>query len=243
MSSSGPLVERRLAWLKRAKSLRPDSVDVSTGSSQPAGTGPLNQHGRPETPPGQHLVKNWPVLDLGHQPQVEVEDWTLEVSGEVERPVILSFSELKALPQVELVSDFHCVTSWSRLGLSWEGVLFSALCEHVVPKPEALFVATQGSDREPGSQLPYTTSLRLKDAIAPDVMLAWRCDGEPLPLEHGGPVRMVTPRLYAWKGAKWIERIEFLREDRLGFWEERGYSNSALPWIEDRFSSEGGANE
>ena len=243
MSGEGPWVERRLAWLERAKALRPETVDVPLREASPGGSGPVNRHGMPLAPPGQHLVKNWPVLDLGHQPSVDLADWRLEVCGEVERPVVMTFEDLVALPQLELESDFHCVTTWSRLDLRWEGVLFSTLCELVIPKAEARFVATRGADREPGSELPYTTSVTLRDALSPDVMLAHRCDGEPLSAEHGGPVRMVTPRLYAWKGAKWIERIEFLREDRLGYWEERGYSNTASPWSEDRFSSAGGSDE
>ena len=237
--SAGAWVERRLAWLERAKTLKPRAVDVDVASAELGGSGPLNRHGEPSTPPGQHLVKNWPVLDLGHHPVISPDEWVLEISGEVERPQTLSFEELLALPQTSLTSDFHCVTTWSRLDLSWVGVLFSDLCELVIPKPSARFVATQGSDREPGSQLPYTTNISLGDAMAPDVMIAHRCDGAPLSTEHGGPVRMVTPRLYAWKGAKWIERIEFLAEDRPGYWEERGYSNTAQPWAEDRFSTTG----
>ena len=243
MSAEGPWVERRLAWLERAKALRPEVVDVDLDARSPGGGGPLNRHGMPSTPPGQHLVENWPVLDLGHHPEVRGEEWRLDVCGEVERPISLSLQDLLALPQVQLSADFHCVTTWSRLDLRWTGVLFSTLCEHVIPNAEARYVATQGADREPGSQLPYTTNLSLSDALAPDVLLAHRCDDAPLSVEHGGPVRMVTPRLYAWKGAKWIERIEFLREDRPGYWEERGYSNTARPWVEDRFSSTGAADE
>lgn len=243
MSGEGPWVEKRLAWLERAKGLRPGAVDVSISLTAPGGAGAKNRHGMPSLPPGQHLVENWPVLDLGHQPSMASSDWRLEVCGEVERPVILTWGDLMSLPQVEVASDFHCVTSWTRLGLKWEGVLFSRLCEEVIPTSRAHFVATQGADREPGSGRPYTTSLTLEDSLAPDVMLAHSCEGAPLTSEHGGPVRMITPRQYAWKGSKWIERVEFLSEDRLGYWEERGYSNTALPWLEDRFSSQGGEDE
>jgi len=236
MSPDDALVERRLAWIARAKDARPDVVDVSLREATSGGTGPDNRHGAPCTPPGQHLVKNWPVLDLGHQPLISTEDWRLEICGEVEAPVTLDWEGLMALPQIEAAADFHCVTSWSRLDMVWTGVSFAALCELVVPREEAGYLLVTGSDREPGSGVPYTTNLPLEKALSPDVMLVHRCDGEQISTEHGGPVRMVTPRLYAWKGAKWIERIEFLSEERLGYWEQRGYSSTAEPWYEDRFS-------
>jgi DMSO/TMAO reductase YedYZ molybdopterin-dependent catalytic subunit len=194
----------------------------------------------PVTPPGQHVVDNWPVLDMGDQPQISTSDWKLEVCGDVEAPVVLSFSDLMSLPQVEISADFHCVTTWSRLDMTWSGVSFAALCELVIPNSSAAYVLITGSDREPGSGVPYTTNLSLDKALAPDVILAHSADGVPLSREHGGPVRMITPRLYAWKGAKWIEKIEFSGADRPGFWEQRGYSNTAEPWHEDRFSRRSG---
>lgn len=229
-------VEKRLAWISRVKALRPETVDVSIDESEPGGEGEINRHGMPCTPPGQHLVEGWPVLDMGHQPMVPLAEWRLEICGEVERPLVLDWDGLMALPQLDQEADFHCVTTWSRLNLMWRGVSFRALCEHVLPTESARYVITQGKDRDPGGGVPYTTNLSLERALAPDVMLAHHCEGAPLSVEHGGPVRMITPRLYAWKGAKWIERIEFAKEDRLGYWEERGYSNSAEPWYEDRFS-------
>jgi DMSO/TMAO reductase YedYZ molybdopterin-dependent catalytic subunit len=186
---------------------------------------------------GQRLVSNWPVLDLGHQPEVPREEWSLEVCGLVENPVTLDWEALRALPQSEDVSDFHCVTTWSRLDNRWGGVTFRDLAAHVVPVDEARYLHCTGYDTAPGTDIPYTTNLSLERALDPDVMLVHTWEGEPLPREHGGPVRMITPRLYAWKGTKWIRRIEFLAEDRLGFWEARGYSNTAEPWFNDRFSS------
>ncbi|MBW8861095.1 MAG: molybdopterin-dependent oxidoreductase [Acidobacteria bacterium] len=165
----------------------------------------------PQLPVGQHEVKNWPVLDLGEQPEVPLAKWKLEVGGLVEHPFVLSWDEFLALPQADDVSDFHC---------------------------DARFVLCTGSDFMPGTFIPYTTNLPLNRAIDDDVLLVHTWEGKPLPPEHGGPVRMITPKLYAWKGAKWIRKIEFLAEDRKGFWEVRGYSNSAEPWYNDRYATD-----
>lgn len=235
------IVARRQRWIARQIELARGGVDVSFEGREPVGTGPENRHGMPQLPVGQHEVPNWPVLDLGHTPRVERDAWRLEVHGLVEEPVTLDYEALLALPQSEQVCDFHCVTTWSRMDMRFGGVFFADLCAHVVPKPEARFVLTTGCDVAPGTDVPYTTNLPLARAVEPDVMLVHSWNGEPLPPEHGGPVRMVTPRLYAWKGAKWIREIEFAAEDRLGFWEERGYSNTAEPWFDDRFSRRGRA--
>ena len=141
-----------------------------------------------------------------------------------------------ALPQVEDVSDFHCVTSWSRLDNHWEGVRLRTIAELAVPQDDARFVLCTGYDVLPGTSIPYTVNLPLVRAVEDDVLLVHSWEGRPLPREHGGPCRMITPKLYAWKGAKWIRRIEFLARDQKGFWEVRGYSNSAEPWFNDRFS-------
>jgi DMSO/TMAO reductase YedYZ molybdopterin-dependent catalytic subunit len=202
----------------------------------PQGSGPLNRHGKPKLPTGQHEVKNWPVLDLGEQPDIRPDRWKLEVGGLVEEAVTLDWNEFLSLAQVEDVSDFHCVTTWSRYDNHWRGVRFSTIAELVVPKPEAHWVLCTGYDFMPGSDIPYTTNLPLRRAVDEDVLLVHTWEGRPLPREHGGPCRLITPRLYAWKGTKWIRRIEFLAEDRKGFWEVRGYSNSAEPWANDRYS-------
>ena len=131
--------------------------------------------------------------------------------------------------QVEDVSDFHCVTTWSKLGISWIGVPFMDLAAFVQPDENATHVFIHASDG-------YTTNLPLEEALKPDVLLVHQADGAALTREHGGPVRMITPQLYAWKGAKWISAVEFLTQDRLGYWEERGYSNTARPWEDDRYS-------
>lgn len=189
----------------------------------------------PKLPVGQHQARNWPVLDLGVHPDLAQEDWQLQVSGLVEQPIILSWQDLLDLPQVDLNVDFHCVTTWSAMDLAFRGVRFRDLAELVRPTEEARFLLCTGADRDPTSGEAYTTNLPLLDALQDDVLLVHTWDGAPLPREHGGPVRMVTPRLYAWKGTKWITGIEFLAEDQPGFWERRGYSDGANPWREERY--------
>jgi DMSO/TMAO reductase YedYZ molybdopterin-dependent catalytic subunit len=230
------IVERRMRYIERARTAKPETVNVKFRNRTPEGSGPGNRHGMPKLPVGQRQVKNWPVLDIGHIPDVSRSEWSLTVDGLVENPVTLGFDGLLALPQVEDVSDFHCVTTWSRFDNHWKGVRFRTLAELVVPRDEARFVLCTGYDTLPGSEIPYTTNLPLERAVEDDVLLVHTWENEPLPREHGGPVRMITPKLYAWKGAKWIRRITFLAEDRPGFWEVRGYSNSAEPWFNDRYS-------
>ena len=236
MSTKSDIVERRQRYIKRQKDLKPDTVNVKFEDLKPQGSGPVNRHGMPQLPVGQREVKNWPVLDIGHVPQISREDWKLEVDGEVENPITLNWQQFLELPQVEDVSDFHCVTTWSRFDNRWKGVRFSSIAELAVPKEEAKFVFTTGYDRLPGSDIHYTTNLPLARAVEPDVLLVYEWEGEPLTAEHGGPVRMITPKLYAWKGAKWIHKISFLKENCLGFWEVRGYSDTAEPWFNDRYS-------
>ena len=230
------IVERRRRYIDRQRAMRPDTVNVHFQGARPEGSGPANRHGMPVVPVGQHLVKNWPVLDLGDQPNVPIDKWKLEVGGLVENPVTLNWDQFMALPHAEDVIDFHCVTTWSRLDNHWRGVTFRTLAELVVPKEEAQHILCTGYDFMPGSYIPYTVNVPLARAIDEDVLLVHTWEGRPLPREHGGPVRMITPKLYAWKGAKWIRKIEFLAEDKKGFWEERGYSNTAEPWFNDRYS-------
>lgn len=231
------IVERRQGFIERQRRLHAESVDVDLAGREPQGSGPPNRHDRPQIPIGQRAVNNWPVLDLGDVPDIDLADWRLEVTGLVANPVELDWDAFLDLLQVEDASDFHCVTSWSRLDNRWKGVRFRDLAELVVPLDEAAHVLITAYDKMPGSEIPYTTNLPLQRALDPDVLLVHTWEGQPLPREHGGPCRMITPRLYAWKGAKWIRRIEFATEDRPGFWEKRGYSNSAEPWLNDRYSS------
>jgi DMSO/TMAO reductase YedYZ molybdopterin-dependent catalytic subunit len=231
------LVARRQRFIERQKAQHRETVNVTAEGRPPEGAGPPNRHGMPKLPVGQHQVKNWPVLDLGAQPDVALETWKLEVGGRVENPVTLTWGEFLALPQVDDVSDFHCVTTWSRYDNHWRGVRFRTIAELAVPTDDARFVLCTGYDFMPGSYIPYTTNLPLARAVDDDVLLVHTWEGRPLPREHGGPCRIITPKLYAWKGAKWIRRIEFLPEDKKGFWEIRGYSNSAEPWFNDRYST------
>ena len=181
-------------------------------------------------PPGQHLTTGFPVLDLGIKPEVNIDDWRLSISGLVENPRTFTWEEFNALPQFEDVSDFHCVTTWSKFDVRWGGVAFFTLAEIVRPKPEARHVLFTSRDD-------YTTNVPIEDVMDDDVLIATRYDGSPLPLEHGGPARIVIPKLYGWKSAKFVRSIEFSADDKPGFWEVRGYSNTADPWTEDRFSS------
>jgi len=201
----------------------------SVSDERPQGSGPPNRHGMPKLPVGQRQVTSWPVLDLGAQPTIPTSRWSLQVDGAVEEPLTLSWDDFQKLPQVEDVSDFHCVTSWSLMDQRWKGVQFSTIAALVRPLPSAAHVMTYAYDG-------YTTNLPIEEALKDDVLLVHSVNGQPLPREHGGPVRIITPQLYAWKGAKWIKRIEFLTEDRKGFWELRGYSNTAHPWRDDRYS-------
>ena len=201
----------------------------SVADNKPLGSGLPNRHGMPVVPIGQIITHKWPVLDLGIQPEIALDEWKLTLDGAVEHPVTLSWKDFLALPQTDDTSDFHCVTTWSKLNIAWQGVRLIDLAALVQPKESATHILCYGYDD-------YTTNVSLVEALKPDVLLVHTVDGKPLPKEHGGPVRMITPQLYAWKGSKWITRIEFLTHNKLGFWEERGYSSTAYPWRNDRYS-------
>lgn len=192
-------------------------------------TGKSDEAHASRLPPGQKLVTNWPVLDLGLQPDVPKDEWRLTVDGLVENPVTLSFEAFQQLPQTESVSDIHCVTQWSRYDNYWQGVASRDLIALVRPKAEAAHVVFHAHDG-------YTTNVTLEVFAADDVIVAHAWEGAPLPREHGGPVRIVIPRFYFWKSAKWVKRIEFRRDDKPGFWEVRGYHNVGDPWTEERYS-------
>jgi DMSO/TMAO reductase YedYZ molybdopterin-dependent catalytic subunit len=201
----------------------------SLADGAPMGDGPANRHGMPRLPPDQYETKKWPVLDLGLKPKVSKERWSLIIDGAVAAPRTLRWADLDAFEPIDDVSDFHCVTKWSRFDVPWRGVRLADVIASADPLPDARFVMCHAFDG-------YTVNLPLSEAIKPDVLLVHTADGAPLPVEHGGPIRVITPQLYAWKGAKWISRLELMTEDRLGFWEERGYSNTAYPWRNDRYS-------
>jgi DMSO/TMAO reductase YedYZ molybdopterin-dependent catalytic subunit len=180
-------------------------------------------------PPGQKLVHNWPVLDLGVHPEVPLAEWRLKIHGHVEKPVTLTWEDFNALPQFKDNSDFHCVTTWSKFDVEFEGVAFFTLADLVKPKSTAKFVFFKSYDG-------YSTNNPLDVCMDDDVLIAHKAGGKPLPVEHGGPARVIIPKKYAWKGAKFIREITFLDRDILGFWEVRGYSNDADPWLEQRFA-------
>ena len=180
-------------------------------------------------PPGQRLTDGFPVLDLGVKPEIPLGEWTLTLDGLVRRPTVLTWAGLNALPQVEDVSDFHCVTTWSKYDCRWGGVALTALYELAQPAPEARFVYFSSYDG-------YSTNVPLERCLDDDTLVATSFEGAPVALQHGGPARIIIPKLYAWKGAKFVKAITFLAEDKLGFWEVRGYSNTADPWTEDRYA-------
>ncbi|MDX1484252.1 MAG: sulfite oxidase-like oxidoreductase [Alphaproteobacteria bacterium] len=183
---------------------------------------------RDRLPPGQRVVEKWPVLDLGVHPNIPRDKWRLQIGGLVERPLTLDWAAFAALPESDIVSDVHCVTSWSVYENRWTGVAAADLLAHVGPKAEARFVLLHGSDG-------YTTNLPLSRFAAPDSVIAHAWNGAPLAKEHGGPVRAVIPALYFWKSAKWLRRITLVAEDAPGYWEVRGYHNDADPWREERY--------
>jgi DMSO/TMAO reductase YedYZ molybdopterin-dependent catalytic subunit len=191
-------------------------------------TGQIADPARDRLPPGQTLVTELPVLDLGIQPEVPLSAASLTLDGLVEEPVTLTWAALQALPQEERVNDIHCVTQWSRYDCHWEGVPLPALLALVKPKPEARFVVLHAHDG-------YTTNLPLSDLDRRENLIAFLYGGRPLERQHGGPLRLVVPHLYFWKSPKWLKRIQFVAEDKPGFWEVRGYHMRGDPWREERY--------
>ena len=182
-------------------------------------------------PPGQALTLKWPVLHYGSVPKFDPATWDFRIFGEIEKPVRLSWQEFGRLPRAKVTSDFHCVTRWSRFDNHWEGVLFRSLLELVKLKPGAghvLIHAEQG----------YTANIPLPDLDRENVLFATRHDGQALAPEHGYPLRLIVPHLYAWKSVKWVRGLEFLHQDRAGFWERNGYHMYGDPWKEQRFESD-----
>jgi DMSO/TMAO reductase YedYZ molybdopterin-dependent catalytic subunit len=180
-------------------------------------------------PPGQKEVKNWPVLDLGVQPNIVASAWRLTVGGLVENPLVWTLDEFLGVPHDDFLSDIHCVTQWSRYDNHWRGVSARHLMDLAKPKDEARHVIFHSYDG-------YTTNVKREVFAEPNVLLANMWEGKPITREHGGPVRVIIPDWYFWKSAKWVTRIEFAKDDSPGFWEVRGYHNDGDPWKEDRYS-------
>lgn len=182
-------------------------------------------------PPGQTRTDKFPILHEGPVPQYNLDSWNLRVFGEVEEERTFSLAELRAMPQSESVSDIHCVTRWSKFDTRWEGLRFSDFMKSLQVSPEAKYVMIH-------ADTDYETNLPLADLLRDDVLLAFNYDGKPLTPKHGYPLRLVVPHLYFWKSAKWVRGIEFMKEDRKGFWENNGFHNRADPFKEQRFSSD-----
>jgi DMSO/TMAO reductase YedYZ molybdopterin-dependent catalytic subunit len=181
-------------------------------------------------PPGQSLTIKWPVLHAGGVPRFDPERWDFRIDGLVEAPLRFTWQEFRDLPQTEVTSDFHCVTRWSRLNNVWKGVLFTEVLQRAKAKPTAAHVLVLAEEG-------YTSNIPLKDLQRPDVLFAFEHDGQPLTAEHGGPLRLVVPHLYAWKSVKWVRGFTLLDHDQLGFWERNGYHAYGDPWQEQRYSS------
>lgn len=179
-------------------------------------------------PPGQRVTGKFPVMTAGTPRTAARKERTLTLDGEVAQPVTLSWAEFEALPMREMVTDIHCVTKWSKLDTRWFGVDFDTLVDLVRPAPEARFVAATADGG-------YSANLHLKDLINGQAMVATHFDGAPLTQEHGGPVRLVAPRLYFWKSAKWLRGLHFSQYDYKGYWEKLGYHNYGDPWKEQRY--------
>ena len=183
----------------------------------------------PRLPPGQVKTDKWPVLHHGQVPSVDLARWDLVVDGLVGHPQKWTWEEFQALPRTIVRSDIHCVTRWSRYDNTWEGVSLREVMQRAAPQGGAAFAVLH-------AELGFTTNLPLKELLQDDVLLADRHDGEPLTPEHGWPLRLVVPRRYFWKSAKWVRRIQRVDHDQPGFWERNGYHNEADPWHEERFS-------
>jgi DMSO/TMAO reductase YedYZ molybdopterin-dependent catalytic subunit len=180
-------------------------------------------------PPGQRKTERFPVLSKGETPSWDPETWRFEVWGAVENDLAFDWEEFRSLPDETQRQDFHCVTGWSKFDCSFTGVPFTDLAERAGVTDDAVHVMFHAIDG-------YTTNLPLEECLRDEVLFAHEYDGESLPADHGGPLRVVTPHKYAYKGAKWVTGVEFLTEPERGYWEVRGYSNTANPWAEDRYS-------
>ena len=206
-----------LNWIRR-RTTEPPQKEAESSSPER----------EPRLPPGQYLTSKWPVLSYERVPKFDSEMYRFKVWGTVENPFELTWAELLALPRINLRSDIHCVTSWSRYDNDWEGVHVREIIGRAHPTPQAGFVVAH-------SWTGYTTNMPLDDFDDDDVIIAFKHDGSDLEPEHGGPVRLVVPKLYFYKSAKWLSGIEFRENDRPGFWEVKGYHNHGDPWLEQRY--------
>jgi len=177
-------------------------------------------------PPGQHVVTDFPVLSAGPTPHTPLDEWSLEVEGEIDEPRRWTWDEFRALATETFTTDIHCVTSWSKLGTSWTGVSLDTLLDGVETEAEFLLAISDGG---------YETNLPLEDVMGGKAWVAFEFDGAPLEPQHGGPARLLVPHLYFWKSAKWVRRLVLMTADQPGFWESNGYHNYGDPWREQRY--------
>lgn len=196
------------------------------------GTKAIKEQAGVSAPPGQYITDKWPVMSFGAAPKIDLGTWRFDIFGLVDDEKSLDWQEFMALPKITVDSEFHCVTQWSRLENTWEGVSFNEVMNLVTPKSEATHVMMHCFGG-------YTTNLALDALTDDDVLFAYNHDGNPLDRDHGGPLRLVVPKRYAWKSAKWVNGIEFMEKDKPGFWEQNGYHMEADPWREERFGSPG----
>ena len=189
------------------------------------------RRGDDRIPPGQYVTKKWPVLSVGDTPEVDLAGFELRLFGLVEAERTFDWQALQSLPRREVTADFHCVTRFSTLDNPWSGFATRDVLGAVAPSPGATYAMIHCYGG-------YTTNLPLDDLLSEHALLADRHGGEPLPPDHGGPLRLVVPHLYAWKSAKWVSGIELLNADERGFWEQNGYHTYGDPWAEQRFSSQ-----
>ncbi len=187
------------------------------------------EFGEERLPPGQRKTEAFPVLSKSGTPEFDPESWEFTVTGAVEDELSFTWDEFRDLPSETQRQDFHCVTGWSKFDCEFTGVPFPELADRAGVREDAVHVMFYGMDD-------YTTDLPLEDCMTDEVLLAWGYNGDDLPPDHGGPLRVVTPQKYAYKGSKWVTGIEFLTEPERGYWEKRGYSRTADPWNEERYS-------
>ncbi|MBK17413.1 MAG: sulfite oxidase-like oxidoreductase [Rhodospirillaceae bacterium] len=211
----GKLIAKKQQWAKDGRLL----------------TGNTGDKDRDRLPPGQRIVKDWPVLDLGVTPKIDLEKWRLRIDGAVQNRIIWDWEDFLSQPQTEIVSDIHCVTGWSRFDNRWVGVPAAHILSLVQPSPDATHCIFYSRDG-------YATNVQLDRFAAGNVLLAFKWNGDVLSAPHGGPVRVLMPDWYFWKSAKWLRRIEFSTEDKPGYWEIRGYHNDGDPWKEERYSDD-----
>jgi len=186
----------------------------------------------PRLPPGQYDTgAGWPVLTAEVTPKLATDSWTFAIDGLVDHPVTWTWEEIHALPTSTYSGDIHCVTTWSKLGMTFTGVSVDALLAAAGPLPTAAYVLAT-------SHTGYTTNLPLDDVVGGRAWVAWEVDGEPLPVPHGGPARLLVPHLYFWKSAKWVSALRLLDHDEPGFWEQNGYHNRGDPWLEQRYQGD-----